>query len=44
MAQWLTNSTRNREVVGAIPGLAQGSGVAMSCGLGRRRGLDPELL
>ena len=24
MAQWLTNSTRNHEVVGSIPGLAQG--------------------
>ena len=23
MAQWLTNPTRNREVVGSIPGLAQ---------------------
>ena len=23
MAQWLTNPTRNREVVGLIPGLAQ---------------------
>ena len=23
MAQWLTNLTRNREVVGSIPGLAQ---------------------
>ena len=24
MAQWLTNPTRNHEVVGLIPGLAQG--------------------
>ena len=23
MAQWLTNPTRNREVAGSIPGLAQ---------------------
>ena len=23
MAQWLTNPTRNREVVGSIPGLIQ---------------------
>ena len=35
-AQWLTNPTRNHEVVGSIPGLAQwvkGSGVPW---LGRR--------
>ena len=24
MAQWLTNPTRNREVAGSIPALAQG--------------------
>ena len=37
MAQWLTNPTRNHEVVGSIPGLARwvkemqlGSGVAMA--------------
>ena len=38
------NPTRNDEVAGSIPGLAQwvkdGSGVAMSCGVGHRRGLD----
>ena len=47
MAQWLTNPTRNPEVVGLIPGLAQwvkGSSVAVSCGVSRRCGLDPMLL
>ena len=24
MAQWVTNATRNHEVAGSIPGLAQG--------------------
>ena len=46
MAQWLTNPTRNHEVVGLTPGLTQWvkeSGVAMSCGIGGRRGLDPVL-
>ena len=40
------NPTRNHEVVGSIPGLAQweGSSVAMSCGVGCRRGSDPVLL
>ena len=36
MVQWLTNPTRNREVVGSIPALA----VAVSCGVGCRRGSD----
>ena len=42
-----TNPTRNHEVVGSIPGLDQwvkGSSVAVSCGVGRRCGLDPMLL
>ena len=40
MVQWLTNPTRNREVVGSIPVLA----VAVSCGVGCRRGSDLVLL
>ena len=48
MAQWLTNLTRNHEVSGLIPGLAQWVNdpvsVAVSCGVGCRRGSDPELL
>ena len=38
-----TNLTRNHEVVGWIPGLAQwvnDPSVAMSCGIGRIHGLD----
>ena len=41
MAQWLTNPTRNHEVAGSVPALAQW---AVSCGVGRRRGSDPVLL
>ena len=44
MAQWLMNPTRNHEVEGAIPGLVQGPGIAMSGGVGHRRGLYPALL
>ena len=47
MVQWLTNLTRNHEVAGSAPGLAwwvKGSSVAMSCGIGCRRGSDPTLL
>ena len=47
MAQWLTNPTRSYEVAGLIPALAQwvkDPAIAMSCGIGRRRGSDPALL
>ena len=45
MVQWLTNTTRNHEVAGLIPGLAQGgSGFAVGCGVGRRPGSGPVLL
>ena len=42
-----TNPTRNHEIAGSIPGLAQwvkGSGIAMSCGVDHRRGSDLALL
>ena len=41
------NPTRNNEVAGSIPGLAQWLkvwGNAVRCGVGRRCGSDPELL
>ena len=46
VAEWLANPTRNHEVAGLIPGCSVGyrSGVAMSCGVGCRCGLDPALL
>ena len=47
MAQWLTNPTRNHEVAGSIPALAQwvnDSSVAMSCVVGHRRGSGLALL
>ena len=47
MAQWLTNPTRNHEGAESIPALAQWvnhPAVAVSCGVGCRRGSDPALL
>ena len=45
MTWWLMTATRNHEVPGSIPDLAQWQpGVAMSCAIGRRLGWDPALL
>ena len=47
MAQWVTNLTGNHGVVGSIPGLArwvEDHCIAVSCGVGCRRGSDPVLL
>ena len=47
MAHQVTNSIRSHEYMGSIPGLAQwvkGFSIAVSCGIGRRRSSDLELL
>ena len=46
VAQWLTNPTRNYEVGGLIPGLAQWvkDGIAVSCGVGCTHGSDLSML
>ena len=42
MAQWLMNPTSNYEDTGSIVG--QGSGAAVICGVGCKRGSNPKLL
>ena len=45
MAQWLSNPTRNHEVAGLVPALAQWvNDSAVSCGVGCRCGSDHALL
>ena len=47
VAHWKQIQLSINEKAGSIPGLAQwveGSGIAVSCGLGRRHGSDPLLL
>ena len=44
MAQWLTNPTRNHEIAGLVPALAQCVKDPVSCSVGCRHGSDPELL